>query len=93
MYVEELISDGVINTMPMATLEAVADHGATPRDPEAWDTIRGTYDAARSALKSIEESGVSMAEVAQQLENEGVAKFVEAWEELLAHVGAAMAAV
>jgi transaldolase len=83
MYVDELVAEGVVNTMPASTLDAVADHGATG---SGLDTISGTYDAARSALDAIEASGVSMAAVTQQLEDEGVQKFIDAWETLLAHV-------
>ena len=35
MYVEELVTDGVVNTMPMSTIEAVADHGRRPPIPRA----------------------------------------------------------
>ncbi len=91
MYVDELVTDGVVNTMPMSTMQAVADHGQTPSDPTSWDTVRGTYDAARSALDAIEKAGVSMAEVTAELEDEGVDKFVVSWKELLDHVSKAMA--
>jgi transaldolase len=91
MYVDELVTQGVVNTMPMSTMQAVADHGQTPSDPASWDTVRSTYDAARSALAVIEKAGVSMADVTSQLEDEGVDKFVASWKELLDHVSAAMA--
>lgn len=90
LYVEELVTAGVVNTMPMATLEAVMDHGATPTGE--WDTVRGTYDEARSALAAVEAAGVSLADVTAALEQEGVASFIEAWEKLLDHVGATMKA-
>ncbi len=92
MYVDELVTDGVVNTMPMSTMQAVSDHGQTPSDPTSWDTVRGTYDAARSALEAIENAGIAMADVTAELENEGVDKFVASWEELLDHVSAAMSA-
>ena len=90
MYVDELVTSGVVNTMPMSTVEAVADHGQTPSDPASWDTVKGTYDAAASALAALEEAGISMAEVTAELEDEGVDKFVASWEELLEHVSEAM---
>ncbi|WP_291381383.1 transaldolase [Demequina sp.] len=92
MYVDELVTQGVVNTMPMSTLEAVNDHGQTPSDPTSWDAVRGTYDTARSALAAIEGAGVSMAEVTAELEDEGVDKFVASWNELLDHVSRAMSA-
>ncbi len=90
MYVDELVTGGVVNTMPMSTLEAVADHGRTPVDASSWDAVAGTYDAARSALEAIEQAGISMADVTAELEAEGVDKFVASWEELLDHVSQAM---
>ena len=90
LYVEQLVTAGVINTMPMATLEAVADHGPTPA--EKWDTVRGTYAAARAALADVEAAGVELADITATLEEEGVASFVDAWDKLLAHVGATMTA-
>lgn len=88
MYVDELVTSGVVNTMPMATLEAEADHGDAPEGP--WDTVSGTYDAARAALKEVADAGVSIDEVTTQLEEEGVASFVEAWQTLLDYVATAM---
>lgn len=92
MYVDELVTDGVVNTMPMSTVDAVADHGQAPADPASWDSVKGTYDTARSALAAIEAAGISMAEVTAELEDEGVDKFVASWEELLDHVSEAMSA-
>ena len=43
MYVTKLVAPGVVNTMPEATLRAVADHGQIPAD-----SIRGHY-ARRTA--------------------------------------------
>jgi transaldolase len=92
MYVDELVTHGVVNTMPMSTLEAVRDHGQTPSDPSHWDAVTGTYDAARSALEALEKAGISMADVTAELEEEGVDKFVASWQELLDHVSEAMLA-
>jgi transaldolase len=88
MYVDELVVRGVVNTMPMGTLEAEADHGDVPEGH--WDTVTGTYDAARAAIKAVEDAGVSIDAVTKQLEDEGVESFVEAWEKLLDYVASAM---
>ena len=88
MYVDELVVRGVVNTMPMGTLEAEADHGDVPKGH--WDTVTGTYDAARAAIKAVEDAGVSLDAVTKQLEDEGVESFVEAWEKLLDYVASAM---
>ncbi|WP_291380214.1 transaldolase [Demequina sp.] len=92
MYVDELVTRGVVNTMPMSTLTAVSEHGQTPSDASSWDSVSGTYDAARATMAAIEQAGISMADVTAELEDEGVDKFVASWEELLDHVSEAMSA-
>ncbi|WP_344599819.1 transaldolase [Streptomyces glaucus] len=77
-YVEELVAPGTVNTMPEATLDAVADHGAV-----TGDTVTGGYARARADLAAVERLGISYAEVVEQLEREGVAKFEAAWQDLL----------
>ncbi|MFF2183795.1 transaldolase [Streptomyces sp. NPDC058155] len=79
LYVVELVAPNTVNTMPEATLHATADHGEV-----RGDTIAGTYEQARAALDAVEGLGISYADVVRTLEDEGVAKFEEAWTELLA---------
>ncbi|WP_062072643.1 transaldolase [Demequina sediminicola] len=86
MYVDELVTAGTVNTMPESTIDAVADHGAHPAEPHEWDAVRGTYDAARETLSAVAAAGVDFADVTAQLEEEGIAKFADAWEDLLARV-------
>jgi len=74
-YVTELVASGVVNTMPEATLEAVADHGVVPAD-----SIRGTGDAAEGVLRDLAALGVDYDEVVALLEENGVDAFVRAWE-------------
>ena len=89
MYVTELVAPGVVNTMPEATLNAVADHGQV-----RGDTVSGSVASARNALRSIEAHGINMADVTQKLEDEGLAKFEDSWAQLLdtVHNGLAVAA-
>ncbi|GAB4085700.1 transaldolase [Myceligenerans cantabricum] len=79
MYVDELVVDGVVNTMPEKTLDAFADHGIV-----LADTVTGTAGTAAATVAAIEAHGVSMDGVTQLLEVEGVGKFEKSWEELLA---------
>jgi len=76
-YVVDLVQPGTINTMPEATLEAVADHGVIR--PEA---IRGTYDQARKVLDDLQQLGISYEDVVDTLEIEGVEKFTASWDHL-----------
>ncbi|MCX4509783.1 transaldolase [Streptomyces sp. NBC_01619] len=78
MYVVDLVAPGTVNTMPEATLEATADHGQI-----TGDTVRGTYEQARSELDAVEKLGISYADVVQLLEDEGVEKFEASWNDLL----------
>jgi transaldolase len=77
MYVEELVTEGVVNTMPQATIDAFADHGEV-----RGDTVRGTYDEARKLIADLEKLGISYDDVVQVLEDEGVSKFDASWSEL-----------
>jgi transaldolase len=75
MYVDELVGAHTVNTMPLATLEAVADHGhvsgpTVQRDPEA-------------DLQAIAQAGVDMTEVTAELLVDGVKLFEDAMTRLL----------
>ncbi|MFE7842396.1 transaldolase [Streptomyces sp. NPDC057474] len=78
LYVDELVAPGTVNTMPQATLDAVADRGVIH-----GNTVSGGYAQARADLAAVEALGVSYEEVVNLLENEGVAKFEAAWQDLL----------
>lgn len=84
-YVIDLAVDGCVNTMPEATLDAVADHGVT-----RGDTVTGTAEASAQVWRSLADLGIEEVEVCQKLETEGVAKFIEAWEQLRMTVQQAM---
>lgn len=77
-YVDELVVDGVVNTMPEATLQAVADHGDF-----RGDTVTGTQADAQQVIDGLRALGIDLDEVTEQLEREGVEKFEASWTELL----------
>ncbi len=77
-YVVELVAPGTVNTMPEATLDAVADHGRI-----RGDTVTGAYEDAQRVLDRLEALGISYADVVQVLEDEGVKKFEDSWTELI----------
>lgn len=81
LYVTELVAKGVVNTMPEKTLEATFDHARV-----TGDTITGGYDEARAVFAGLEKVGIDFADVTQVLEDEGVAKFIDSWHDLLAQV-------
>jgi transaldolase len=77
MYVAQLIAPNTVNTMPEATLDAVADHGAI-----TGNTIAGTYDEARKVIADLEELGIGYDDVIAVLEAEGVQKFDDSYAQL-----------
>jgi transaldolase/glucose-6-phosphate isomerase len=76
-YVESLVAENTVNTVPPKTLTAYLDHG----DPKI--TIYDDLDLAEEALKQFAELGLSIDTVTQELEDEGVAKFAAAFEKLI----------
>ncbi|MGW4840243.1 transaldolase [Streptomyces globisporus] len=78
LYVSELVIAGTVNTMPLTTLEAFADHGTLPADvPSPTD-----FAAAAAHLEALERAGVDFGDVTDTLEREGLAKFEASWKEL-----------
>src|SRR5580698_8049124 len=69
-YVTDLVAPGVVNTMPEATLRAVADHAWIPAD-----SVRGHYAEARQVLRDLEAIGVDYGDVTAGLESNGLAAF------------------
>lgn len=78
LYVDNLIGPHTINTMPDATVAAFCDHGTVAR------TVDSGIDEAKGMLDAIEAVGISLADVSETLEAEGVASFVKSYDELLA---------
>ena len=77
-YVEGLIGPDTVNTMPISTLEAFMDHGEV--NPNA---LEEGLDEARALIGELREVGVDYEDVTEVLEKEGVAKFVDSFDELL----------
>jgi transaldolase len=75
-YVEDLVAADTVNTMPRQTIDAYRRMG----HPEAR-LERHMADAA-DARESFERLGVDLDEVAETLEKEGVAKFIEPFDKL-----------
>lgn len=79
MYVDSLIAPQTVNTMPLATLRAVADHG----DPDAGFSSEDVV-TARELLGSIEKLGIDFADVTATVEREGLEKFSASYDGLMA---------
>ena len=76
MYISELIAPGTVNTMPEKTMKAYADHGS-PGTP-----VQKSYDEAAAVMQKIVDAGIDLDDVFRVLEEEGVQKFVDSWDEL-----------
>jgi len=77
LYVDTLIGPDTVNTMPIKTMQAFLDHGTLKR------TVDSDYAAARQALADLQKVGVSLDDITQQLEDEGIDKFIQSYDELL----------
>ncbi|UCE02497.1 MAG: bifunctional transaldolase/phosoglucose isomerase, partial [Candidatus Latescibacterota bacterium] len=83
LYVESLIAPETVNTMPAETYNAVRDLDA-PRALLSEGPERN--EAAQQVMRTLEEVGISMRDVTSQLLEEGVQKFSDAFDKLLAAV-------
>lgn len=69
LYVQELIGPDTVNTMPPQTIDAFRDHGVVGR------TVDENYEDAKRVLAELAELGISMKDVTDELQREGVEAF------------------
>jgi len=81
-YVEALIGPDTVDTVPLETIVAFRDHGI------AANTLEQGLDKATEALARVKAAGIDIDQLTQQLEDEGVAKFNQPFEKLLASIEA-----
>ncbi|MEN6531093.1 MAG: bifunctional transaldolase/phosoglucose isomerase [Anaerolineaceae bacterium] len=77
LYVDELVAPNSVNTIPPATLSAFLDHGATDL------RIEQDLERARKDFDMLLKLGFDYNHIAQELEDEGVEKFKQAYISLL----------
>ncbi len=77
LYVDNLIGPNTINTLPPKTLDATRDHGK----PEV--TITRDVDQAHKVLDQLAAAGISIDEVTDELEEEGIKSFSDSVTALL----------
>jgi transaldolase len=78
VYCEELVGRDTVNTMPLATVDAFADHGEVRGQTVAEDLAR-----AERLWEDLAALGIGEEAVADQLEREGVDKFAGSYREAL----------
>jgi len=77
LYVDDLIGPDTVNTMPEETIQAFQDHGTVA------STLEQGLDDARGLFDALVEAGVDYDDVTDTLEEEGVQKFADSFDELL----------
>jgi transaldolase len=82
MYVEDLIGPETVNTMPKETIEAFQDHGVVRL------TLEEGLDEARRLFEELAAAGIDYDDVTRVLEEEGVEKFADSFDELLEGIAA-----
>lgn len=77
IYVDNLVGQHTVNTAPPATFYAFREHG------KAELSVEKDVDEAKKTFEVIESLGISTARVAEELEDEGVRAFADAFQALL----------
>jgi transaldolase/glucose-6-phosphate isomerase len=80
LYVEELIGQDTVNTVPPATMDAFREHG----QPRA--SLEENLDEARRVMQTLAQVGISMDDITKKLLDDGVRLFSESFDHLLAAV-------
>ena len=86
-YVEALVAPDTVNTLPPETFTAYRDHG----DPVV--RIHDAIEAAPGLLAALGDVGIDLAEVTDDLERDGVAKFAASYGSLLDGIDAKVSAL
>lgn len=80
LYVDALIGPETVNTMPPQTVDAFRDHG------KLGCTLPKNVEEARAQLAQLDELGVDLSAITEQLQTDGVASFAAAYDSLLATI-------
>lgn len=80
IYVEELIGQDTVNTMPPATIDAFRDHGKLRK------SLTEDIPGAKKTMDDLARAGISMKQVTDKLTDDGVKLFADAFDKLLASV-------
>ena len=81
MYVDTLIGKHTVNTLPPDTLAAFLDHGTAEEE-----TLTQDIDDAHHTMTALQQVGIDFEQVTRQLQEEGVERFAESFEQLIDQV-------
>jgi transketolase len=82
MYVEPLIGPHTVNTLPRKTIAAFADHG------KAAPTLEQGLEEAADVMRDLEAAGIDLAQVTRRLLDEGIDKFIKAFDDVVETIAA-----
>jgi transaldolase len=77
LYVDELIGKHTVNTLPPSTLSFFVDHGVVK------ETITNGLPEAVLYLKELNQLGISLEDITEKLQEEGVQSFIASYDNLL----------
>ncbi|WP_103019253.1 bifunctional transaldolase/phosoglucose isomerase [Salinibacter altiplanensis] len=78
LYVETLIGEQTVNTIPPDTLDAFRDHGTV-----AGQTVTADRDRDEEVLRRLGDIGIDLDDVTETLQERGVKKFVDPFDDLM----------
>jgi len=78
MYVETVVGKNTVNTVPPPTLDALVDHGVVRAD-----TVESGLDEAHATIEELARAKISLFDVTQKLQVDGVASFETSYDEML----------
>ena len=81
LYVEELIGPDTVNTVPPHTLDAFRDHGTV-----RGNTVEDDLGRAEQILSALADLGIDLDDVTETLQEEGIDKFADPFDDLLATI-------
>ena len=87
LYVKALAAPFTVNTMPDATLKALADHG------DLGGTLPADGGDCEQVLAQFTKAGIDVDALAAQLQDEGAKSFVKSWSDLMAVIDSKSAAL
>lgn len=77
LYIDELIGEDTVNTVPPATLTAFRDHGRVA------STLGKGVDDAKQRLLQLKKLGIDLDDITEKLQKDGVASFVDSFDKLM----------
>jgi transaldolase len=77
LYIKSLAAPFTVNTMPEATLKALADHG------ELGSIMAADGGDSESVLGQFAQAGINVENLSAKLQDEGAKSFVKSWNDLI----------